>query len=187
MILALRCGCVSHAAWPDDGVASSGMLRQQDQLGVISLGSWMTASDAGGGGDGGGGGGAWLLATTKELANRTHVPYFFARAPKSRQSHCANPSLRSTNMAGFTFANAPRMFANILSSAGYIATLSRIKYYANEWMNEWTNIGSAFLSFLREERLSCDVTLLREKNHDANIVKVASNNRHLLTIEFFSW
>lgn len=162
-----RCAAgVSHAAWPDDGVASSGMLRQQDHRGVISLDSWMTASDAGGGG-----GGAWLLATTKELANRTHVPYFFARALKNRQSHSIArilPHDQQTWRVSCSPTHRECLLTYILSSAGYIVTLSRIKCYANEWMNEWTNIAALFSS-LREERLSCDVTLFHGENYDVNI------------------
>lgn len=148
MILALLCGCVSHAAWPDDDMASSGMLRQRDRRGVISLGLWMTASDAGDGG--GGGGGAWLLATTKELANRTHVPYFFARTPRSRHSH---PIARIPSRDQQTRrVRARQRIANVCEHriecwihSDFLAN-KMLREWMNDWMNEWMNIALFFFS-----------------------------------------
>lgn len=150
MILALRCGCVSYAAWPDDDTASSGMLRQRDRRGVISLGSWMTASDAGG---------AWSLATTKELANRTHVPYFFARAPRSRHSHSIAripPRDQQTRRvrARQRIANVCELPIECWIHNDFLVNKMLREWMnerMNEWMSEWT---LRFFSSLREERLS---------------------------------
>jgi len=164
------------------------MLRQRDRRGEISLGSWMTASDAGGGG-GDGDGGAWLLATTKELANRTHVPYFFARA--SRNRHAYSIAWIPSRDQQTRWVHARQRTANVCEHSIecwiHNNSLSRIKCYANEWMNEWMNERTLrFLSSLCEERLLCDGILHRGENYDVNIVKFASNRCLLLAIEFFS-
>jgi len=174
MILALRCGCVSHAAWPDDGVASSGMLRQQDLRGVISLGSWMTASDAGGGG----GDGAWLLATTKELIEHTCRIFSLARRRVGSLILLRESFLTINKHGEF---HVRQRTANVCEHPieCWIHSDSLANKILREWMNEWMNERTlaAVFSFLREERLSCDVILLRGENYDANIVKVASNRR----------
>jgi len=173
MILALR---VCIAAWPDDDVTSSGMLRRRDRRGVISLGSWMTASDAGG---------AWLLATTKELANRTHVPYFFASRNRHSYSIARIPPCDQQTR----WVRARQRTANVCehSIECWIHSDSFTNKMLREWMNEWMNERTLrFLFSLREERLLCDGILLRGENYDANIVKFASNRCLLLAIEFFS-